>query len=92
MTGNIVILWQLRKSKKNFYKYITIFSPKRSLILNYTSVNPPTANLILQSMSSWNVYFEIGINSRRQIEISPNKGLLDPNGRAIINVRIKSKR
>jgi hypothetical protein len=60
-------------------------APKRSLILNYDpKIAPPVANLIIQSMSAWNLYFNIGINSRRQIEIEPEKGVLEPNGRTIV--------
>lgn len=60
-------------------------APKRSLILNYDLKSaPPVANLVLQSMSAWHIYFNIGINSRRQIEIEPEKGVLEPNGRTII--------
>lgn len=74
------------------YKNFLAISPRRSLILNYDSTGrPPSVSLILQSMSAWYVYYSIGINSRKQVEIVPERGLLSPNERAIINVRAKSK-
>ncbi|CAD5216597.1 unnamed protein product [Bursaphelenchus okinawaensis] len=74
--------WQHRK--------FMAVAPKRSITIFYDLDDPNegAVNLILQSMSAWFVYFTVGANSRRHLQITPNKGILNPNER--INVIVKA--
>ncbi|KAI6215931.1 Major sperm protein [Aphelenchoides besseyi] len=41
------------------------------------------------AMSAWYVYFNVGINSRRRLEVYPQHGVLEPTERAIVTIRTK---
>lgn len=68
----------------------TTFSPKRSITVTYSENFEPVI-LLLQSMSAWYVFYTVGVNSRRYIQITPEKGYLEPNQQIQIKVVAKCK-
>ncbi|KAI6219623.1 CRAL-TRIO domain-containing protein [Aphelenchoides fujianensis] len=71
------------------YRSFMAVAPKRSLVLNYEPNGENSVNLILQSNSAWFIYFNIGINSRRCLEVSPERGILEPTERTVVTIRAK---
>ncbi|KAI6202510.1 Major sperm protein [Aphelenchoides besseyi] len=71
------------------YQSFLAIAPKRSLVLNCEKDRQSSVNIMIQSMSAWYVYFNVGINSRRRLEVCPQHGVLEPTERAVVTIRTK---